>query len=104
MKGLVKFEMSVPAHIHEKDGIFVASCPALDVVSQGDDKEQALANLTEALQLFVETCYEMGTLGDVLREQGLQPGEAEEDIDDEDWIRVPVPLSLIATNAQACAA
>ena len=102
MKGLVKFEMSVPARIRVDGDIFVASCPALDVVSQGGSKEQALANLVEALQLFVETCYEMGTLGEVLREQGFQPGEAVEDIDDDDWIHVP--LSLIATNAQACPA
>ena len=102
MKGLVKFEMSVPAHVRVDGDIFVASCPALDVVSQGGSKEQALANLVEALQLFVETCYQMGTLGNVLREQGFPPGEAVEDIDDDDWIHVP--LSLIATNAQACPA
>ena len=33
---------------------FVALCPGLDVASQGDTIEQALANLREAVELFYE--------------------------------------------------
>lgn len=33
---------------------FVALCPELDVASQGDSIEQALANLREAVELFYE--------------------------------------------------
>jgi predicted RNase H-like HicB family nuclease len=33
---------------------FVALCPELDVASQGDTIEQALANLREAIELFYE--------------------------------------------------
>lgn len=33
---------------------FVALCPELDVASQGDTVEQALANLREAVELFYE--------------------------------------------------
>jgi predicted RNase H-like HicB family nuclease len=38
----------------EGDG-YVALCPELDVASQGDDVEEALANLREATELFLET-------------------------------------------------
>lgn len=38
----------------EGDG-YVALCPELDVVSQGDSVELALANLKEAVELFLET-------------------------------------------------
>jgi len=38
----------------EGDG-FVALCPELDVVSQGDMVEEAKANLQEAVELFLET-------------------------------------------------
>lgn len=38
----------------EGDG-YVSLCPELDIASQGDTVEQALANLREALQLFFET-------------------------------------------------
>lgn len=37
----------------EGDG-YVALCPELDVASQGDTVEQARANLTEAVELFLE--------------------------------------------------
>ena len=37
----------------EGDG-FVALCPELDVVSQGDTVEEARANLREAVELFLE--------------------------------------------------
>ena len=38
----------------EGDG-FVALCPELDIASQGNTVEEARQNLTEALQLFMET-------------------------------------------------
>lgn len=34
---------------------YVALCPELDVVSQGDTVEEARANLKEAVELFLET-------------------------------------------------
>ena len=38
----------------EGDG-YVALCPELDVASQGDTVESARANLTEAIELLLET-------------------------------------------------
>jgi predicted RNase H-like HicB family nuclease len=38
----------------EGDG-FVSLCPELDVVSQGDTVEEAVKNLREAVELFLET-------------------------------------------------
>jgi len=38
----------------EGDG-YVALCPELDVVSQGSTVEESLANLREAVELFLET-------------------------------------------------
>jgi len=37
---------------------FVALCPELDVASQGDTIEQALANLREAVELFYDCASE----------------------------------------------
>ena len=40
----------------EKEGTgYVSLCPELDVASQGDSVEEALANLREAAELFLET-------------------------------------------------
>lgn len=44
----------------EGDG-YVALCPELDVASQGDTVESALANLREAVQLFLE-CADVAEL------------------------------------------
>lgn len=42
--------------IIEREGAwYVALCPELDVASQGHTLEEALANLREAVQLYVET-------------------------------------------------
>ena len=39
----------------EREGkAYVALCPELDVISQGETVEQALANLREAVDLFLE--------------------------------------------------
>jgi predicted RNase H-like HicB family nuclease len=40
------------AIIEREDGGYVSLCPELDIASQGDTIEQALANLKEALELF----------------------------------------------------
>lgn len=95
MRKTVVFQMKVPAIVRHEEGTFYSSCPALDVHSQGDTEKQALDNLIEALQLFVETCYEQGTLEQVLQAQGFEPGHGEEG-EGIDGCTVEVPLSLIA--------
>lgn len=45
----------------EPDGGYVASVPALPgCVSQGDDREEALANIREAIELYIEDCRDAG--------------------------------------------
>jgi len=42
------------AVIHREDDLYVASCPELGTVSQGSTIEDALANLKEATELYLE--------------------------------------------------
>ena len=45
----------------EADGGYVASVPALPgCVSQGDTRQEALSNIREAIELYVEDCREAG--------------------------------------------
>ena len=45
----------------EADGGFVATVPALPgCVSQGDTRAEVLANIREAIQLYVDDCAEAG--------------------------------------------
>jgi predicted RNase H-like HicB family nuclease len=49
--------MEFTAVIRKGEKFYVALCPELDVVSQGKTKKEALANLKEAVELYIE---EMG--------------------------------------------
>jgi predicted RNase H-like HicB family nuclease len=42
------------AAIWQEEDLFVAQCLELDVASQGKTEEEALANLKEALELYLE--------------------------------------------------
>ena len=45
----------------DEDGYFVAECPSLPgCISQGATKEEAVANIREAIELYVETLAEDG--------------------------------------------
>ena len=55
-----------------KDGrSYSAWCPDLDVASQGDSVEEALANLKEAMELHIE-CLPQTELKEILRRQGTR--------------------------------
>jgi predicted RNase H-like HicB family nuclease len=42
------------AVLHKEDGIYVADCPEVGTVSQGKTIEEAVANLREATELYLE--------------------------------------------------
>lgn len=42
------------AVLHKEDDLFVAECPEVGTVSQGATLEEALANLKEATELYLE--------------------------------------------------
>jgi predicted RNase H-like HicB family nuclease len=45
----------------EEDGGYVASVPALPgCVSQGDSRDEALANIQEAIELYLADCIDAG--------------------------------------------
>lgn len=54
-------KINLTSIIGEEDGVYVALCPELDVVSEGDSIDEAGRNLVEALELFFEdvSCEEI---------------------------------------------
>lgn len=96
MTASVKVEFTLPAEVREAGdggGYYVSVCPPLDVLSQGETEEAALANLVEALQLFVQSCFERGTLEAVLKDCGFVPGRNIREVaEGERVVRVPLPL------------
>jgi len=53
-----------------EDGWYIAHCPPLDITTQGRTEHEARANLIEASELFVRSCFERGTFEQALRELG----------------------------------
>ena len=45
---------SFTAIIHKEEDLYVADCPEMGTVSQGKSVEEAIANLKEATELYLE--------------------------------------------------
>lgn len=61
--------------VWREDGVYISRWAPLDVYSQGGTRDDAVTNLVEAVQLFVESCIERGTLKAVLAESGIQEND-----------------------------
>ena len=72
---VVTFQVKLPIIIKRDDAIdgYVAECPVLDVCSQGVNKKDTEKNIREAISLFLMSCFERGTLNDVLKDCGFHP-------------------------------
>ena len=49
----------------ERSG-YVVDCPSLGVCTQGDTVKETKANIREATELLIESCFERGVLHEVL--------------------------------------
>ena len=89
----LRVEFTVPAEVREEGAYYVSACPSLNVCSQGATEEAALVNLAEALHLFMESCFERGTLEEVLKDCGFRPDSSDlEPAEGQRMVRVPLPL------------
>lgn len=66
------FEVPYTVHIFKEGSTYVAYVPELDVSSCGASREDARRNIGEAVQAFVETSGELGTLDEILEEAGYE--------------------------------
>ncbi|HMR65985.1 MAG TPA: type II toxin-antitoxin system HicB family antitoxin [Anaerolineae bacterium] len=47
-------KVTFTAVVHKEEDIYVAECPEVGTVSQGETLEEAIANLREATELYLE--------------------------------------------------
>lgn len=95
----------LPYATHEEGNWIVAYCPLLDVASQGETEAKARDSLIEALQAFLESCYERGVLDDVLKESGFRPASPPAEAAHDDNRTLNVPFYLLGkqdAKAVAC--
>jgi predicted RNase H-like HicB family nuclease len=50
----ISYSLELSAVVRKEGRLYVALCPEFDVASQGKNVEEALANLKEALELYLE--------------------------------------------------
>ena len=91
-------EFKLPFKIKKNDSWYISSCPILDIHSQGKTEKKARENLYEALSLFLVSCFERGTLADVLKESGLTPlhkvSHAPKRIDRTKYLDINIPFNI----------
>ncbi len=57
--------------VKQEDKGYSVICPELNVASQGETFEEAIDNIKEAVELYIESAEEVGTLDEVLERLGL---------------------------------
>ncbi|RLI77995.1 type II toxin-antitoxin system HicB family antitoxin [Archaeoglobales archaeon] len=57
---------TLTALVWKEGNQYVSKCPELEVASCGDTLEEALENLKEAVELYIENAKELGMLEDEL--------------------------------------
>jgi predicted RNase H-like HicB family nuclease len=58
--GVVDFRLRLPVDFKQEGDWTIASCPVLDVHSQGRSEDEAKRNIIEAIQLFIDSSFERG--------------------------------------------
>ena len=110
MEATVEFTFKLPIKLVKKRSHYVASCPILDVVSQGETEAKAKKNLKEALSLFFVSCFERGTLDAVLKQCGFkamtppQQARPKAAANQQDYINIPIPFLVKQDPHAACRA
>ena len=71
MEGGLRVDYTI--HIWKEGSQFVGCAMPLDVTSAGRTPDEARRAVSEAVRLFLEESQRMGTLQDILREEGFVP-------------------------------
>jgi predicted RNase H-like HicB family nuclease len=74
MTETIALEINLQAYVRrEKARRWIATCPHIGVVTQGDSSSDAKRCLQEAVELWFESCIERGVLDQALREANFRP-------------------------------
>ncbi len=94
---------SLPYVVKKREQWYLSHCPALDVYSQGETQEKAIINLKEAIELFVVSCFDRGTLDSVLKECGFEPvRHKNKSFSTKNYLDVPIHLFAEKNDPMTC--
>jgi len=99
MDSRITITFRVPIKVQREGEWIVSCCEIFDVASQGRTEEEARRNIVEALGLFFQTAYEMGTLEEIMKECGFSPDvsgaeEANPSLPGEEVLNVPLSFII----------
>lgn len=66
MPKLAKIKVDVLVVIQEKDGVYFARCPFLNMSTHANSRDKAFENLREEIQFLFTSAFEDGSLIDLL--------------------------------------
>ncbi|GEM_PF-1321899 len=67
--------LQLTAILRKEGKLYSSLCPELGVASQGKNAEDAVKNLKEAVDLYLESAAELGVLKEKLMDAGIDLGE-----------------------------
>ncbi len=72
--------IAVEIVVTKEDDQYSSWCPELDIASCGDNPEEAVKNLGDALELYLSTLEEEGERNKVFKERGIEIVSADEPV------------------------
>jgi len=79
----------------EPEGGYSVVCTDLDVASQGETIEEAIDNIKEAVELYLESAEKLGVIDDVLERLGLTKEDIKKGISVPKILRTEIPVKLV---------
>ena len=110
VRNVVHFSLQVVVNIRKENDVYYIGSDAFDIHSQGYTEDEAKENIIEAIQLFIESCYERGVLSEALKELGFEPDREHASIglqqafsvlqvpEDSGSLMIDVPLPLLVAD------
>ena len=80
----------------ETEGGYSIICPELDVASQGETVNDALKNIKEAIELYLETAERIGIMNEVLERLGLTREDLKKAVLVPKLITASIPVEITA--------
>ena len=77
-QSVVALSVKLEARTRRDGRVWLAWCPPLDVMTQAENEQRALASLREAVELWFESCIARNVLDQALTEAGFhrrRPGD-----------------------------
>ena len=80
----------------EPEGGYSVVCTDLDIASQGETIDEALENIKEAVELYLESAEKLGIIDEVLERLGLTKKDLKKGISVPKVFKTEIPVRLAA--------